>query len=86
MAKQNYEHKNNSGSLFKNDRKEGDPNKPDYTGQGKIGDQDYWLSLWVKTSDKGTKFLSFSATPKDEQSSGKRPSKPKQEAEDGVPF
>ena len=64
-----YEMRPDSGSIFKNDRKQSD-NHPDYKGQALIGGVEYWVSAWLKTSNNGTKFMSFSYTPKDKQQSG----------------
>lgn len=50
--------KDNSGLLFKNDKKEG--NQPDYQGEALIGGKHWKMSAWLKTSKKETKFLSFS--------------------------
>jgi uncharacterized protein (DUF736 family) len=57
----------NSGVLFKNDRKETDRH-PDY--RGTFTDSkgvEHWLSAWIKTSAKGDKFMSLSASPKEPQ-------------------
>lgn len=84
MAQQ-YDNKNR-GVLFKNDRKEQD-NHPDYKGQINIDGVEYWLSSWIKRSDKGT-FMSLSVKPKDDA-----PAKPKPKAPiiddiglDSIPF
>ena len=47
----------NSGVLFKNDRKEKDTH-PDYKGRIDIGGTEYWLSAWLKDGAKG-KFMSL---------------------------
>lgn len=61
----------NRGVLFKNDRKEND-NHPDYRGSVNVSGVEYWLSAWIKESDKG-KFMSLSVKPKEE-----KPQKPAQ--------
>lgn len=62
----NYEQKDGSGALFKNSEKESE-NHPDYRGSIKIGGTEFWLSAWLKTSAKGTKYMSLSAQPKQER-------------------
>jgi len=53
-----YEHKENSGSLFRNETKKSD-NHPDYTGKLNIGGQTLDLSGWIKDTN-GKKWLSLS--------------------------
>lgn len=62
-----FEQNDNSGSLFKNNRKEKE-NHPDFTGSAKIKGVDYWLSGWTKTREaNGEKWISLALKPKEEQ-------------------
>jgi uncharacterized protein (DUF736 family) len=61
-----YEQRDNSGSLFKNDKKEKE-NHPDYKGSCMVGGVEMWMSSWLKTGANGTKFMSFSFQPKEQQ-------------------
>lgn len=54
-----YEQRDNSGSLFKKD-KQGVENRPDYTGPGMVNGELVEISAWIKTSEKGLKFMSLS--------------------------
>lgn len=60
-----YEQRDNSGSFFKNTKKETERH-PDYTGSAKVAGVDYWASVWVKESAAGRKFFSIAFTPKDD--------------------
>ena len=57
--------RNNSGILFKNDKKE-EAKHPDYKGEINIEGESFWLSAWLKDGQKG-KFMSIAATPKKKQ-------------------
>lgn len=56
-----YEHKENKGSIFKNDKKEKDTH-PDYTGQANVNGTVYNVSAWINESKSGKRYfgLSFS--------------------------
>jgi hypothetical protein len=48
-----------TGALFKNDKKE-KPSHPDYRGDATIKGRKFWVSGWIKTSEKsGQKFMSL---------------------------
>jgi len=59
------EKRDNTGVLFKNDRKESEKH-PDYKGSLIVGGQDYWLSAWIKEG-KGGKFMGLALSPKEAQ-------------------
>ena len=59
-----YEQKDNSGAIFKNDKKESETHA-DYKGSALIAGVDYWVNVWVNTSAKGTKYMKTSYTKKD---------------------
>lgn len=58
-----YEVKNNTGTLFKNDRRETDSH-PHAKGTALIDGVEYWVSAWTKEGAKG-KFQSLSFQPKE---------------------
>jgi hypothetical protein len=61
-----YEVRENSGSLFRNDRATTDKH-PTHKGQARIDGVDYWVSAWTKTSNDGTKrFFSLAFERKDQ--------------------
>lgn len=60
-----FEIRDNTGTLFKNDRKEKDSH-PDYQGNALIGGVDYWISAWIKDGKNG-KFMSLAFKPKEER-------------------
>jgi hypothetical protein len=86
-----YETKDNSGSLFKNNRKEKDTH-PDYNGSARIEGHDYWISAWLKEDKNGGKYFSFAFKCKD--GTAERPTAPAKPAgqsfarglDDDIPF
>jgi uncharacterized protein (DUF736 family) len=55
----NMETKNNTGAIFKNDKKTAETH-PDYKGKVNVNGKDMEVALWLKESKSGTKY--FSAT------------------------
>lgn len=85
-----YEQKDNSGVLFKNDKKESDRH-PDYKGNIRVAGVDYWLSSWINTSKSGQKYMSVSVQPKDQAhqqgiDQAKAATAPVEDFKDDVPF
>jgi len=80
---------NNSGALFKNDRKER-PNQPDYKGSLEVDGTDYWVSAWIKKSgpmskNPGSTFMSLAVEPKEERAP-KPPTQRRELNDDGDGF
>ena len=83
MAK--YEQKDNSGSLFKNDRREKDTH-PHATGSALIDGVEYWVSAWTKEGKSG-KFQSLAFRRKEEKTdTGVKRNPGKLEEDEDVPF
>ena len=83
-----YEQRDNSGSLFKNDKKESE-NHPDYNGSAMVNGSEVWMSAWLKTSTSGKKFMSFSFKPKEQQAAkpvAKSSPKAEPDFDDDMPF
>lgn len=84
-----YEQKDNSGSLFKNDRKERE-SQPGWKGSAVIGGVEYWISCWVNVASQqaknpGQKYMSLRFDPKNQQ--GQVPlSEQGGDYDDDVPF
>ena len=78
-----YEPLDNSGILFKNEKKT-EPKHPDYKGDATIDGQEMWLSAWIKEGKNG-KFMSLSFNPK-EGGGNTQSSKPNTTSTNGAPF
>jgi len=70
-----WETKDNTGSLFKNDKKE-KPSQPNARGRAKIGGVEYFLDAWTKEDKNGNKYQSLSF----------KPIETKRQQDDGDPF
>ena len=76
-----YEQKPNSGSLFKNEKKEKDTH-PNLQGSALIDGVEYWVSAWTKEGKKG-KWISMAFKPKEGQDhDDKRP----KDKDSDIPF
>ena len=77
------EKRDNSGVLFKNDKKESEKH-PDYKGNLTIDGKDYWLSAWIKEG-KGGKFMGLALSPKDAEQA-RSPQKTVKIDDNDIPF
>jgi hypothetical protein len=74
-----YETKDNTGSMFPNDRKES-ANHPDAKGSAMIDGVEYWVSGWNKKTQEGKGWRSLAFTRKDQdRSTPTNPNNPKYE-------
>lgn len=81
-----FEHKDFTGSLFKNDKRDKDTH-PHYKGTGKFNGQEIEIAAWLKDGANG-KYMSLSIKPKQERTRsepGPRPA-PEPEFDDSIPF
>ncbi len=67
-----YETKPDTGSLFRNDRKESD-NHPDYKGSALLNGVEHWLDAWINTAKDGSKYMSLKFKRKDAAPVERRP-------------
>jgi len=79
-----FEQRDNRGVLFRVDPEKRENDRwPEYEGSIVIDGRKYYISAWVKTSEKsGKKFLSLAAKPAEEKAAPKNGGKPKAAAED----
>jgi hypothetical protein len=63
-----YEMKDNTGSIFINDKKESERH-PDRKRSILVDGRAYWLSGWLKKTKDGKPYLSLSIKPRDGQAS-----------------
>ena len=73
-----------NGALFKNDKKE-KPSHPDYKGDATIKGRKFWVSAWIRTSEKsGQKYMSLAFREAEQQAAAKP--KPVAVADADIPF
>lgn len=84
-----YEIKDNSGSLFRVLEKASDRH-PDFTGKGKVNGQLLYVSGWLKESKSGKKYLSLAFSEPRERAEAKpeapKPPKSFADMKEDVPF
>lgn len=86
-----YVHKTNSGSAFKNQKKEADTHA-DLTGSCDVDGKLYWVNVWKNVDNNGDTSIKFTFKPKQENHAAKS-SKPgyssrplSQVLDDDIPF
>ena len=62
-----YEMRENSGSVFKNERKREGKKDADYTGSINVDGVEYWINGWLKKSEGKPSWLSLSVSPKEKK-------------------
>lgn len=77
------EKRDNSGVLFKSDKKDNE-RAPEYKGNIMVNGQEYWISAWIKEGKSG-KFMGLAVSPKDGQPPASKPL-PKNLEDDSIPF
>lgn len=81
--------KDNTGAIFKNDKKESDSH-PDYKGQAMIDGSEYWISVWINESKAGRKYMSVKFNQKEgvqnQGASQAQQQQLTQDFEDDIPF
>ena len=53
-----FEIKENTGSIFKNDYKKDNPKAPDYKGTVNVGGKEHDIALWLSETKNGKKYFS----------------------------
>jgi hypothetical protein len=85
-----FEMKDNTGSLFKNDRKQSDTHA-DYGGTVKIDGREYWINAWINDKPGGGKYFGLKFKPKGDAPATSYDDKPSQapahaDLDDDLPF
>ena len=85
-----YRHKPDSGSLFRNDRREKDTH-PHAQGTALIDGEEYYISAWTNTKDDGSRWQSLKFKRKEEkrEDRGRRDERrthPPDDYDDDIPF
>jgi hypothetical protein len=77
------EKRDNSGVLFKSDKKDNE-RAPEYKGNIMVDGNEYWISAWIKEGKNG-KFMGLAVSPRDAQPPASKPV-PKNLDDSDIPF
>lgn len=80
-----YEQRDNSGSMFKNNRKENE-RQADMTGSIMVDGTEYWLNAWRKVDKNGNPWYSFSVKKKESRQGSSNPPPARNVPDDEIPF
>ena len=81
-----YELRENSGSIFKNEKKETEQH-PNATGTVLIAGVEYWVSAWTKRDKNGQPWQSLSFKPKEAKAAPKAaPQTTAGDYDDDIPY
>ena len=80
-----FKQKDNSGALFKNEKKQSETHA-DYQGKVLIGGIEYYINAWVKESKAGQKYFSLSFNPVQKKSRVAEPERSAHYDEPELPF
>ena len=80
-----YELRDNSGSMFKNTRKDND-RQADMTGDVMIDGQTYWINGWRKVDKNGNAWYSFSFKKKEARQNAPQQVSRTPVDDDSIPF
>jgi len=79
------EQKENSGVLFKNNKKSQDTHA-DYQGSLNVRGEEFWLNAWINTSKAGEKYMAVSIRPKQDKAKPALKVVGGSDPDDGIPF
>lgn len=80
-----YEQKDNSGAIFKNDKK-GNDKAPDYRGKIMVDGKEKEIALWVKKSNSGISYFSVALKEPYNQAQPESKSSVNNDIKDDLPF
>ena len=80
-----YQHKPDTGSLFRNEKRETD-SQPHAKGSALIDGVEYWVAAWTNAKDSGEKYQNLQFTRKDSQHAPNPQAPGHDDPNDQIPF